>query len=157
MGTLKRGLQQAGADTAALMGGLYLDLLNFNPVILLDQLNHAHPFALNFHYIYAAALPTCSDVSPMPVLIPRTPRRDDQLQVHRTSERIQPLLIFFCRRNETVLHECVTTYQVMRLTPRRSAAAPHNSCGMRAERAGRFPTPRRQQQRLVSDAASGTR
>ena len=114
VGTLHRVLQSAGTDAAVLTGRLYLDLPNSNPIILPDQLNHAHPFALNFHCMNAAALPKRNEMSRRPLFIPRLPRSNNELQVRRAPERIQPLLIFFRRRSKTVLHDRVTTHEVMR-------------------------------------------
>ncbi len=46
---------------------------------------------------------------------------------------------------------------VLSLTPRRSAAASYHNCGPRAQRAGRFQSPRRRQQRLVRWPAAHVR
>jgi hypothetical protein len=77
MGSRDRILQDPAANLLVLVIWFDLDLANFYAIGVLEELNHAHPYTVDFDAEDTIAFPTFCTMSNVPVLIPMAPRCEE--------------------------------------------------------------------------------
>src|SRR5688500_8382508 len=71
--------QNSAANLLVLMIWFDLNLANFHAIRVLEELNHAHPYAFDFYAEDAPAFPTFSTMSKVSALVPTAPRCEESL------------------------------------------------------------------------------